>query len=113
MVAYKARFSLTAMSEPDVQREHIETFAAWLSGRADGWNARPPVSVYDWQGKETLSFVVTRNDQVFGVFTSPMHALIKIGDPLMMEAYQAHMRDRRVLARRPASLDGAGPGDSL
>lgn len=55
----------------------------------------PPVIVYNQQCEKALTFVVLRHDLVFGVFSSPMHALLKMGNPELTITYQEHMRDRR------------------
>lgn len=93
----RVKFTLAAITDPDTVREHIETFGTWLGEQNQGWTARPPVSVYSETGQEQLTFVVLKHDQVIGVFTSPMHALIKMGEPELADAFQRHMRDRRSL----------------
>lgn len=90
-------FSLAWSTDLESVRGHIEAFGAWLRSEDSNWTVRPPVSIYSRDGHESFAFVVLRNDQVFGVFTSPMHALMKMGDHELAHRFQRYMRDRRQL----------------
>lgn len=95
----KAQFTLSAMTDVNVVRDHVEVFRGWVANQGGVWTVRPPVNVYGPQGEERIAFVVLKHDQVYGVFTSPMHALIKMGDPNLTSAFQAYMRDRSSLGK--------------
>lgn len=51
-----------------------------------------PVTVYDYIGNESLTFALRMDGEIFGIFTSPLQALVRIGDEEITSAFIKYMR---------------------